>query len=249
VPSKLHIPDSQIAKWQRIADLLAQSAGVPAALIMRVDPPEIEVFISSESADNPYKQSERAQLNSGLYCEKVMATREPLLVPDARKDPDWDHNPDIKLGMVCYLGFPLIWPNGKIFGTLCILDRKDNPKATANHELLELLKGVVEGDLKALFDAECQKQMGESQLREAKEKYQALVESTSDWIWEVDQHAIYTYSSPNVRNILGYEPEEIVGKTPFDLMPPRETKHVADEFKTIVEAKKSFNGLVNSNLH
>ncbi|MEI7868728.1 MAG: hypothetical protein WCI11_12620 [Candidatus Methylumidiphilus sp.] len=44
----------------------------------------------------------------------------------ALKDPDWDHNPDIKLGMISYCGLPLTWPDGHIFGTLCILDEKEN---------------------------------------------------------------------------------------------------------------------------
>ena len=35
-------------------------------------------------------------------------------------------NPDIKLGMISYLGVPISWPDGEIFGTICVLDRQSN---------------------------------------------------------------------------------------------------------------------------
>ena len=60
--------------------------------------------------------------------------------------------------------------------------------------------------------------------KESEERFRGLVESTSDWIWQVDQNAVYTYVSPKVKDILGYEPEEVLGKTPFDLMPKEDTK-------------------------
>jgi len=40
------------------------------------------------------------------------------------------------------------------------------------------------------------------------------VETLNDWIWEIDQNGIYTYVSPRVRDLLGFEPDEVLGKTP-----------------------------------
>jgi hypothetical protein len=40
-----------------------------------------------------------------------MKTRQSLLVPDALRDEGWKTNPDIKLGMISYLGFPVTWPD------------------------------------------------------------------------------------------------------------------------------------------
>ena len=65
-----------------------------------------------------------AKLNTGLYCETVMATRSPLHVPNALNDPDWKNNPDVELDVISYLGIPLIWPDGSVFGTICVLDGK-----------------------------------------------------------------------------------------------------------------------------
>jgi PAS domain S-box-containing protein len=86
-------------------------------------------------------------------------------------------------------------------------------------------------------------------LRESEEKYRNLVEKSSDWVWAVDQEGRYTYSSPKVWDILGYQPEELIGKTPFDLMPPEEVSKVAGIFSGYIAARKPFSGLVNINLH
>jgi PAS domain S-box-containing protein len=86
-------------------------------------------------------------------------------------------------------------------------------------------------------------------LRESEERFRSLTESTSDWIWQIDENAVYTYASPKVKEILGYEPEEILGKTPFDLMPPDEAKRVAAEFESIIKSQKAFDRMENVNLH
>jgi hypothetical protein len=85
--------------------------GVPAALIMRVHPSQIEVLVS-DGSDSPYHPGERENLCTGLYCEHVIATRDRLHVANALIDPNWDHNPDLRLGMISYLGYPLLWPDG-----------------------------------------------------------------------------------------------------------------------------------------
>ncbi|MCX8043006.1 MAG: ATP-binding protein [Desulfobacterota bacterium] len=143
----LQIPDTVIAKWQDILDLIARLLKVPAALIMRLDPPDIEVLVASRSEGNPFKAGDRSRLETGLYCETVMRTNHKLLVANALKDPLWERNPDIAHGMISYLGFPLHWPGGKIFGTICVLDRKENPYTDDYVALLEQFQKVVDGDL------------------------------------------------------------------------------------------------------
>lgn len=62
------------------------------------------------------------------------------------------------------------------------------------------------------------------------EHFRALVETTSDWLWEVDEAGVYTYASPSVQELLGYPPSEVVGKTPFDFMPREEAERVRELF-------------------
>ena len=148
--SKIHIPDKMINKWQNIVNTLAEMIHVPAALIMKLEPPYIEVFRSSETNNNPYKVGDKEHL-AGLYCERVMKTRNELLVPNALKDENWNKNPDIKLGMISYLGFPIIWPTGEIFGTICVLDSKENRYGEVYKKLLFQCKEFVDAHLDLIY--------------------------------------------------------------------------------------------------
>ncbi len=86
-------------------------------------------------------------------------------------------------------------------------------------------------------------------LRASEERYRNLVESSSDWIWEIDQNGLYTYCSPQCFDILGYQPEELLGKTPSDLMRPEEAKRIGVIFHSIVVERRSFSHLDNINIH
>lgn len=146
----IQVPAQIIEKWQEIIDLLAAVLHVPSALIMKVEPPNIRVFVRSESEGNPYERDERACLNTGLYCETVMKTRQLLLVPDALADQEWNANPDIKLGMISYMGVPVAWPNGDIFGTICVLDDRRNEYGELFRKFLFQCRDVLQADLKSL---------------------------------------------------------------------------------------------------
>jgi len=85
-------------------------------------------------------------------------------------------------------------------------------------------------------------------LERSEKRFRDLVETTSDWIWEVDATGVYSYASPKVTELLGFAPEEIVGKTPFDFMPPEEAERVAPLFHDAVQARQPFSELENVNL-
>jgi len=87
------------------------------------------------------------------------------------------------------------------------------------------------------------------ELRKREEWFRSLVETTSDWVWEVDANGVYTYASPKVLDLLGYQPEEIIGRTPFDLMPPEEAKRTSVIFQNTILHKKPLERVENITLH
>ena len=142
------VPEHILSQWQSLVDAMAELAGIPAGLIMRVVEGEIEVFAASQSAGNPYHVGDSEHwCGSGLYCETVIKTRRPLLVPDALADPDWAENPDVKLNMISYLGYPILYPDGKPFGTLCILDNQANAYSDAVRSLLAGFRDLIQSHL------------------------------------------------------------------------------------------------------
>lgn len=146
------VPESTLDNWQRIVDILAKIIGVPAALIMRLVDDSIEVFVSSESPGNPYHPGDKEHFeNSGLYCERVIKTQKRLLVPNALHATEWQNNPDIKLNMISYLGFPIMLPNQKPFGTICVLDNKENTYSETISELMLKFRDLVQAELELLY--------------------------------------------------------------------------------------------------
>ncbi len=81
------------------------------------------------------------------------------------------------------------------------------------------------------------------ELRESEERFRNLVEHNNDIVWEVNQEGAYTYISPNVRHILGYSPEQLIGKTPFEFMPEKEAERVGKIFGQAVRKRTVFTSL------
>lgn len=89
----------------------------------------------------------------------------------------------------------------------------------------------------------------ESRLRISEERYRNLVESSSDWIWEMDRDGRYTYSSPSVLSILGYAQEEVLGCRFYSFMPPEDAKRAKDIFNAKKSGGKPFERLISAYLN
>ena len=90
--------------------------------------------------------------------------------------------------------------------------------------------------------------MSKEALRESEARFRSLVETTSDWVWEMDRNGVYTYASPKVSDLLGYTPVEVVGRTPFDLMPPEYAESIGAIFRDIMADRRPFERLENAAL-
>jgi len=85
-------------------------------------------------------------------------------------------------------------------------------------------------------------------LRESEARFRDIAESMSDWIWEVNRNGVYVYCSVKAEHILGYSRVEVIGKTPFDFMPPDERERIRSAISDIVKEKRAIRNLENWNL-
>jgi PAS domain S-box-containing protein len=88
-----------------------------------------------------------------------------------------------------------------------------------------------------------ERKLAEEALKASQQKYQALVETTSDFIWETDSQGRYTYCSPQMKRLWGYDPHEMIGKTPFDNMPSEEREKVIQDFRDMTQSPRPFTGI------
>lgn len=146
------ISDETLAKWQKIIDLIAKVVDVPIGCITRLIENDFSLIITNEDPQNPFEAGYIGCLQgSKLYCEKVLNENKMTLVGNALEDSHWEGNPEVDMGIISYLGFPITWPDGKPFGTFCVLDIKENYYSEVVEELMSSLVEIIRADLELMY--------------------------------------------------------------------------------------------------
>ena len=117
-----------------------------------------------------------------------------------------------------------------------------DPSSTNQKKLLEEISALKQR-IQELEKAESDRKRAEEVLRESQRRFQALVETTNDFIWDMNPHDVYTYCSPKADDLGGLQPEELLGKTPFELLPPEEKEQVAKLFTAFLRTASSFTNM------
>jgi PAS domain S-box-containing protein len=86
-------------------------------------------------------------------------------------------------------------------------------------------------------------------LRKSERRFQDLAERTSDWIWEIDAQGRYTYSNPVVQRILGYRPDEVIGRHFYDFFFEKEKDALRHNAFQIIAKRKPFSAFENRLIH
>lgn len=85
-----------------------------------------------------------------------------------------------------------------------------------------------------------ERKSAEQALTASEQRFRNLVEASPDGIWEIDAEARYTYCSPQYKRLLGYEPQEMIGLSPFDLCPPEEVESIRNDFNQYARDHRPF---------
>lgn len=145
-----HISSDLLNQWQTIMDILSVIMDVPIALIMRYETAHFSVYVKNDDQGNPFDIGEIVENGTGSYCESVINDDNPILIPNALLDEKWVNAPEIEMGLINYLGFPLRWPNGDAFGTICILNTEAVSYSEKQQQLMLQIKNIVESNLELL---------------------------------------------------------------------------------------------------
>ena len=115
----------------------------------------------------------------------------------------------------------LILPDGKLIYIL----HRGQPIRDEN--------GTITGHFGVVQDV-TEHKMVEDQLRINKQRFKALVQNGSDIIAVVDRASRFTYVSPAITKIVGYTPEELIGRPVMDLVHPEELELVQGELSNVI---------------
>jgi PAS domain S-box-containing protein len=224
---EIAIPSDVLRKWQRLVDLLANIVRVPSAVVCKLEPPDdsyYRIVANSNSEGNPFRMDETFSMDIGTFCETVIKNREPLLVANALEDEQWKSAPEIQVGMISYLGLPVLWPDGRMFGTICVLDDRTNRYSDLYQELLLHCRDVLQGDLQTLA------RLG-NELEEHKANLSELFARVPEAVVMVDRDSTVTRVNPAFTNIFGYTAEEAVGQRLTQLITPDDRPEEVDALR------------------
>lgn len=149
------------------------------------------------------------------------------------------------------IGAQAIFPlrrSGQVIATLHLYSRHTS---IFDDELIDLLARVGENLSFALgrFEQQAAREMAERALRESEKRFRDIADAAGGYVWENDLKGRFTYLSPRISDFLGYTPQETVGKSAAELMPPGEIARVREWFVANMAPDGYFQGLENRMLH
>jgi len=80
-----------------------------------------------------------------------------------------------------------------------------------------------------------ERKQAERELRESEEKYRNLVENISDVIYEINSQGVIVYVSPIVKDVLGYDPADVIGKNVMELVHLDDRSRLIERFSELRE--------------
>ena len=165
------------------------------------------------------------------FCTHAILSDDVLVVEDSLQDERFAQNP-LVLGephVRFYAGAPLILEPGLRVGTMCIFDTVPRPFSAEERRQLADLARIVVSQLRL--------HRTEGRLRESETQFRLLAESTTDMIVWASCDTTCRYVSPAVRALLGYNPDELVGKRPLDFVHPDDAEGYARILGDLVQGR------------
>jgi DNA-binding CsgD family transcriptional regulator len=133
-------------EFDRVTRLACRLLGTEVALLSLIDA-DRQFFKSSCGLPEPWASARQTPL-SHSFCQHVVASENYLVIEDARTEPLVADNPAVfELGVIAYLGVPVLAPNGRILGSFCAIAPKPRAWSKDDIALMQDLSGIVESEI------------------------------------------------------------------------------------------------------
>jgi PAS domain S-box-containing protein len=114
---------------------------------------------------------------------------------------------------------------------------------------LKMIEKKKEQYLFAIVRDITDRKRAERALRESEERFRVISENALETIWEIDAYGKYTYVNPVVEQVMGYKPEEILGRRYDDFVHPDDKKELQKTFNDLFPKKQAFRDFENRQIH
>ena len=207
-------PDSAFDRLTRLASLAVRA---PIALVTVLDD-DRQLFASCIGLPEPWASMRETPL-SHSFCQHVISCGELLIIEDARNHPLVHDNPAIHdLGVVAYLGIPLVVESGDVLGTFCVIDSVPRTWTPDEIEMVASLAESAMAEIGCRHVATLAEQRAHDAERASRER-EAVLRRMTDAVYALDHEWRFTYLNPKCDELLGRRGDELLGKVIWDAFP------------------------------
>ena len=197
------------------------------------------------------REAGKVHMLEGSGMGEVLRTKSPFLLQTEDFTDYQERFPMLlstfQAGFRSILNVPLV-TQGKIIGGLLLRSFKPHAYTDEHVRLAERIGNQIAG---AIANAQLflKEKQAEEALRESEDRFRQVAESVGDFIWEVDAKGLYRYTSPSVERILGYRPDELIGKKHFyDFFAPEVREELKAAALTAFAGKQPLRDFQNPNV-
>lgn len=205
-----------------LAQLAARICETPIALVSLVDECR-QWFMARVGLD--VKETHRDL----AFCSHAILGTETIVVPDAREDPRFADNALVtgEPYVVFYAGVPLISPSGHALGTLCVIDHVPRELDEIQLDTLQVLARQVTAQLELRRKT--------TALGAALGELEEMVENSTVLVQRIEEDGRIAFVNRLWCSTLGYEPDEVIGQSIFEIIAPPERDHCQRYLKQLMD--------------
>jgi PAS domain S-box-containing protein len=209
--------------------LASKILGTPVVLVSLVDENR-QFFKSQVGLPEPWASKRETPLTHS-FCQHVVASRQPLVIADARQDPLVSKNLAIEdLGVIAYAGIPLTTPQGDTIGSFCAIDVE--PRVWTEHEV-EVLTGLAQAVM-----TEIALRMNAQELQRTTKRLEGILESIADAFFQLDKDWCLSFVNSQALQLLGRTKEEVLGRNFWELYPAWVDSTFARQYREAAASQK-----------
>jgi PAS domain S-box-containing protein/diguanylate cyclase (GGDEF)-like protein len=160
---------------------------------------------------------EHRRVSSEAALRDALAERLPDIILSDFSMPGFSGQDALRIAKEVTPHTPFLFVSGTIGEELAIEALRRGADDYVLKDNLRRLPSAMDRAIRAANERAERVRMARA-LQDSEERFRSIVESSLDWIWEVDANGRIVYSNEAVRDILGLEARDITGTSMFDLL-------------------------------
>ncbi|MBI1806986.1 MAG: PAS domain S-box protein [Ignavibacteria bacterium] len=214
----------------------------PLRVLLVEDSKNDSILILHELRDGGFDPVSQRVETADAMKAALLSTQWDIIISDYTM-PRFDGLASLTLLKESGIDLPFIIVSGTIGEDVAVTAMK---AGAHDYIMKNNLKRLVPAVQRELREAEVRRErrQAETALRESEERFRSIVETTQEWIWEIDLQGRMIYNNPAIEKILGYAVEEIKGKSSLMYMHEEDRQEVERVLPNLIAEKFGWNNLV-----